>query len=220
MSPCPDSLPTTARRSRPSAGARRCCARREAILGGRVAGHFPKLGEVVRTRSTYEQDGTFDWATGAACVHVARVSRIRGHLGRVVLSLLRRDGLRIASCGTRLHASIRCGIAVMHRGGEGNVAPRLLALLTGGKSCSVSTGSITVRSPRAASGSRCSCTSAFARSPGARCIVPRSVRSSARLPVPRRLLEALRPRSASEARHPRPGVRAHSERRIRAGLWA
>jgi N-acetylglucosaminyl-diphospho-decaprenol L-rhamnosyltransferase len=102
----------------------------EAILGGRVAGRFAKLGEVVRTRSTYEQDGTFDWATGAAmCMSRACLDSVGSWDESFFLYSEETDfALRAAERGFTLR--FVADSRVMHRGGEGNVAPRLFALLT------------------------------------------------------------------------------------------
>ncbi|MGV8978123.1 MAG: glycosyltransferase family 2 protein [Cellulomonas sp.] len=51
----------------------------EALLGGRRAGRYRALGEVVTNADEYAHDHTVDWATGAACLVtadcVARVGR-------------------------------------------------------------------------------------------------------------------------------------------------
>ena len=74
----------------------------EAILGGRLAGRSESLGEVVRTRSSYEQDGTFDWATGAAMRMSRRVSMPLAHGTTRSFSTPRRPTSR---CALRIEAS-------------------------------------------------------------------------------------------------------------------
>jgi len=102
----------------------------EAILGGRVAGHFERLGEVVRTRAMYEHDGTFDWATGAAmCISRACLEAVGPWDDSFFLYSEETDfALRAQKRGFALR--FVADSRVMHRGGEANVEPRLFALLT------------------------------------------------------------------------------------------
>jgi GT2 family glycosyltransferase len=102
----------------------------EALMGGRMAGRFEKLGEVVQTRSSYEHDGTFDWATGAAmCISRACLDTVGSWDESFFLYSEETDfALRAAQRGFALR--FVAASVVMHRGGEANVEPRLFALLT------------------------------------------------------------------------------------------
>jgi GT2 family glycosyltransferase len=102
----------------------------EALLGGRVAGRFERLGEVVQTRSSYEHDGTFDWATGAAmCISRACLDAVGSWDETFFLYSEETDfALRAAQRGFALR--FVADSTVVHRGGEANVEPRLFALLT------------------------------------------------------------------------------------------
>ena len=94
------------------------------------AGRFEKLGEVVQTRASYEHDGTFDWATGAAmCISGACLDAVGSWDESFFLYSEETDfALRAAERGIALR--FVSDSVVMHRGGEGNVSPRLFALLT------------------------------------------------------------------------------------------
>jgi GT2 family glycosyltransferase len=102
----------------------------EALLGGRLAGRFESLGEVVQARSSYEHDGTFDWATGAAmCISRACLDSVGPWDDSFFLYSEETDfALRAAERGFALR--FVADSLAMHRGGEGNVEPRLFALLT------------------------------------------------------------------------------------------
>lgn len=102
----------------------------EAVLGGRRAGRWPVLGEVVSDPDVYEHDGLADWATGAVmCVSRACLDRIGPWEESFFMYSEETDfALRARDAGfaTRYVPQAR----VVHRGGEGNVSPKLYSVLT------------------------------------------------------------------------------------------
>ena len=102
----------------------------EAILGGRRAGHHPRLGEVVRDPRQYDSPTHADWATGAAML-VSRpcYDAVGGFDESFFLYSEETDfALRARDSGYRL--TYAPAAVVDHVGGESDTSPPLYALLT------------------------------------------------------------------------------------------
>lgn len=111
----------------------------EAVLGGRRAGRYRMLGEVVALPTAYEVEQAADWATGAAmlisraCLEaVVRVDS-RGSLtywdeSFFLYSEETEFALRARDAGFRLHYIPHS--QVVHIGGESRTSPELWRLLT------------------------------------------------------------------------------------------
>lgn len=102
----------------------------EALLGGRRAGRFAALGEVVHDPAAYERGGPVAWATGAAMLIDRRCLETLGGWDETffLYSEETEFALRAREAGYRLWYVPDA--VVEHIGGEAPVAPDLWSLLT------------------------------------------------------------------------------------------
>jgi GT2 family glycosyltransferase len=102
----------------------------EALLGGRRAGRFASLGEMVTDPRAYERAGTGDWASGAAML-ISRdcLDAVGAWDERFFLYSEETDfALRARDAGFALRYTPDA--VAEHVGGESNVSPPLWAILT------------------------------------------------------------------------------------------
>lgn len=102
----------------------------EALLGGRRAGRFAALGEVVRDPAAYEREGPVAWATGAAMLIDRRcLEALDGWEESFFLYSEETEfALRAREAGYRLWYVPDA--VVEHIGGEAPTSPELWSLLT------------------------------------------------------------------------------------------
>jgi GT2 family glycosyltransferase len=102
----------------------------EALLGGRTAGRFSALGEMVVSAETYERAGVIDWATGASMlISRACVDAVGPWDESFFLYSEETDyALRAADAGFAVRFT--SDATVVHLGGEAMTSPSLYALLT------------------------------------------------------------------------------------------
>lgn len=102
----------------------------EAVLGGRLAGRVPYLGEVVTNPKSYERGRYADWATGAAMLISADCLAKVGPWDESFFLYSEETDycLRASDHGFRLRYS-PCATAT-HIGGESNTSPELWSILT------------------------------------------------------------------------------------------
>jgi N-acetylglucosaminyl-diphospho-decaprenol L-rhamnosyltransferase len=119
-------VPAPSIRRRPTVGR----AAGEAFLGGRLAGRWGALGEVVTDPSAYTCPGPVDWATGAVWLVTADCFRsLRGFDPSYFLYSEETDfALRARDAGYRTW--YEPAAVATHIGGSSNVDPSLYALLT------------------------------------------------------------------------------------------
>lgn len=102
----------------------------EAVLGGRLAGRFRLLGEVIADPSAYEHNGTAEWASGS-CLLVSRACLLDVGAWDETFFLYSEETdfmLRARDRGWRL-AYIPTAVAI-HGGGDAHQSPPLWSLLT------------------------------------------------------------------------------------------
>jgi N-acetylglucosaminyl-diphospho-decaprenol L-rhamnosyltransferase len=102
----------------------------EAVLGGRIAGHIPALGEVVQARRTYDQPGPADWACGAAMlISKDCLANVGAWDESFFLYSEETDfALRARDAGYSLQYVPDA--LVEHKGGDAHVSPHLWTILT------------------------------------------------------------------------------------------
>lgn len=102
----------------------------ESILGGRRAGRYPRLGEVIVDRTVYAAPTNADWATGAAMFVSAECSRDVGEWDETFFFYSEETdfALRARDRGYALRYTPKA--EVMHAEGESHQSPALYARLT------------------------------------------------------------------------------------------
>jgi GT2 family glycosyltransferase len=102
----------------------------EAMLGGRRAGRFPSLGEVICDPATYERPVRADWASGCVMmISRACLSAVGPWDERYFLYSEETDyALRARDAGFALR--LTPSAAATHVGGEGHKSPHLWSMLT------------------------------------------------------------------------------------------
>lgn len=102
----------------------------EAVLGGRRAGRYDRLGEMVTVSHSYETPGTADWATGACMLLSAECVRRVGDWNESFFLYSEETdyALRARDAGLAVYYQPRA--QATHRGGDAHVSSELFELLT------------------------------------------------------------------------------------------
>ena len=102
----------------------------EALLGGRRAGRFAALSEVVTDPAAYTRPATCDWATGAVMLVTRRCLDTVGAWDESFFLYSEETDFALRAADAGLRVQLAPAAEAVHVGGEAHTSPRLWALLT------------------------------------------------------------------------------------------
>lgn len=102
----------------------------EAVLGGRLAGRIPALGEVVVARGAYSLATRSDWATGCAVLIAPDCRRVVGEWDERFFLYSEETDFAARARDAGFLLALAPGASATHLGGESRTSPTLWALLT------------------------------------------------------------------------------------------
>jgi N-acetylglucosaminyl-diphospho-decaprenol L-rhamnosyltransferase len=100
-----------------------------AVLGGRVAGRFPRLSETVADHRCYQRRGDVDWATGAAMLVTRQCADTVGPWDESFFLYSEETDFAHRARAAGFRVRYEPAAYVIHTGGQAEVSPRLRTML-------------------------------------------------------------------------------------------
>lgn len=101
----------------------------EAVLGGRLSGRFPALGEVVRDPTAYEHNSAADWATGAVLMVSQECMAAVGPWDESFFLYSEETDFLLRARDAGYRVRLVPSARAVHGGGESHVSPLLWSRL-------------------------------------------------------------------------------------------
>jgi GT2 family glycosyltransferase len=100
-----------------------------AVMGGRVAGHFPRLSETVCDDRSYLERGDVDWATGAAMLVTRECADATGPWDETFFLYSEETDFAERARNAGFRILYEPAAVVIHTGGDSMTSPRLRSML-------------------------------------------------------------------------------------------